>query len=75
MKGLGNVRRLLYHEEVSFLSVPNQTTLWKWRWRYQWMVMVVVQGWFSGEVLLKGKGRKRYKELVLVLVRSSIKGR
>jgi hypothetical protein len=75
MKSLGNVRRLLYHEEVNFLSAPNQTTLWKWRWRYQWLTMVVTQVWFLAEVLLKGKGRKRYKELVLGLVRSGIKGR
>jgi hypothetical protein len=37
--------------------------------------MAIAQRWFSGEVPFKGKGRKRYKELVLGLVRRGIKGR
>jgi hypothetical protein len=36
--------------------------------------MVIVQGRFSKEVPLKGEGRKRYKKLVLGLVRKGIKG-
>jgi hypothetical protein len=74
MKKQGNVKRLLYHEEVNFPSAPNQTTLWKWRWRHHWSVMAIVQDRFSKQVPFKGEGRKRYKKLVLGLVRKGKKG-
>jgi hypothetical protein len=42
MKGQGNVRRLLNHEEVNFQSVLNQAAQLKWRWKHCSLVVGVV---------------------------------
>jgi hypothetical protein len=69
MGGQGNVKRLLQHEEVNFQRAPNQVTWLRWRWRHHKLVVVVIQGRFLGVVPFKGEHRKKYKKLMLGLIR------
>jgi hypothetical protein len=62
------MRGLLHHEELNFQSTYNQTTQLGWRWRHHMLMVVVVQGKVPRVVPL-GEWRKRYKVLVLSLVK------
>jgi hypothetical protein len=69
MRGQGNAKRLFQHEEMSFQRAPNQTTWLRWRWRHDKLVVAAIQGRFPRVVPFKGEHRKKYKELMLGLIR------
>jgi hypothetical protein len=69
MKGQGNVKKLLQHEKMSFQGAPNQATWLGWKWKHHKLVVAATQGRSSRVVPFKGEHRKKYKELVLGLVR------
>jgi hypothetical protein len=50
-------------------STPNQATWLGWRWTHRKLLMAATQGRALGTVPLNGKWKKRYRELVLGLVR------
>jgi hypothetical protein len=63
------VRGLLHHKKVNFQGTPNQATWLGWRWTHRKLLMAATQGRALGIVPLKGEWKKRYRELVLGLVR------
>jgi hypothetical protein len=69
MRGQGNVKRLLQHEEMNFQRAPNQATWLRWRWRHHKLVVVATHGRSSRVISFKGEHREKYKKLVLGLVR------
>jgi hypothetical protein len=69
MRGQSKVRGLLHYEEVNFQGTYNQTKQLGWRWRHHVLVVVATQGKAPRVVPFKGEWRKRYRVLVLSLVR------
>ncbi len=63
------MRGLLHHKEVNFQGTPNQATRLGWRWTHHKLLVAAFQGKALGIVPFKGELMKRYKELMLGLIR------
>jgi hypothetical protein len=69
MKGQNNVRRLLQHKKVSFQRGTQPSNMVKMKVEASQVGVVATQGRSSKIVLFKDKHIKKYKKLVLNLVR------